>query len=150
LIEDVKTHIFKRVVNYHETDAMGIVHHSNHIKYFEEARVDFLRAKDILHEHSPQGPYSFAVIRLQTEYRKPARFPDQLEVHLQAHSEGVRVRFRYALYRSTVDHGLELLATGDTELAALGPNGKVARLPQSMTEIFTQTGWQGSWPPPQS
>ena len=30
--------VFKRRVAYHETDALGVVHHSNHIKYFEEAR----------------------------------------------------------------------------------------------------------------
>lgn len=27
---------------YYETDRMGIVHHSNHIRYFEEARIDFM------------------------------------------------------------------------------------------------------------
>ena len=31
-------------VQYYETDGMGIVHHSNYIRWFEEARVDLLGA----------------------------------------------------------------------------------------------------------
>ena len=30
---------YSRSVNYYETDQMGIVHHSNYIRYFEEARL---------------------------------------------------------------------------------------------------------------
>ena len=30
-------------VQYYETDQMGIVHHSNYIRWFEEARIDWMR-----------------------------------------------------------------------------------------------------------
>lgn len=33
---------YSRKINYYETDAMRIVHHSNYIRWFEEARIDFL------------------------------------------------------------------------------------------------------------
>ena len=33
---------YTRKVAYYETDQMGIVHHSNYIRWFEEARIDFL------------------------------------------------------------------------------------------------------------
>ena len=39
---DEKGLAYKRQVNYYETDKMGIVHHSNYIRFFEEARIDFL------------------------------------------------------------------------------------------------------------
>ena len=35
-------HIYKRKVNYYETDAMQIVHHSNYIRFLEEARISFM------------------------------------------------------------------------------------------------------------
>ena len=35
---------FERKANYYETDQMGIVHHSNYIRWFEEARLEMLRA----------------------------------------------------------------------------------------------------------
>ena len=34
---------FERRINYYETDRMGIVHHSNYIRYLEEARSFWLR-----------------------------------------------------------------------------------------------------------
>ena len=34
--------IYRRRANYYETDQMGIVHHSNHIRYFEEARLYYM------------------------------------------------------------------------------------------------------------
>ena len=34
--------IFERKINYYETDRMGVVHHSNYIRFLEEARCDWL------------------------------------------------------------------------------------------------------------
>lgn len=35
--------IFERTINYYETDKMGITHHSNYIRFLEEARCEFLK-----------------------------------------------------------------------------------------------------------
>ena len=34
---------YVRYANYYETDKMGIVHHSNHIRWMEEARLDYMK-----------------------------------------------------------------------------------------------------------
>ena len=34
--------LYEHKVQYYETDKMGIVHHSNYIRWMEEARIDFL------------------------------------------------------------------------------------------------------------
>ena len=41
--------IYDRSINYYETDQMGIVHHSNYIRYFEEARLDMMEGRIILY-----------------------------------------------------------------------------------------------------
>ena len=33
---------YQHKVQYYETDQMGIVHHSNYIRWFEEARTDYM------------------------------------------------------------------------------------------------------------
>ena len=38
----MKTFICTHKAQYYETDQMGIIHHSNYIRWFEEARVGFL------------------------------------------------------------------------------------------------------------
>ena len=38
----VNEFIFERKINYYETDRMGVVHHSNYIRFLEEARCALL------------------------------------------------------------------------------------------------------------
>ena len=38
--------MYQHKVQYYETDKMGIVHHSNYIRWMEEARIDFLDSID--------------------------------------------------------------------------------------------------------
>jgi acyl-CoA thioester hydrolase len=72
----------QRRVRFHETDAMGVVHHASYLRYLEDARVDFLRQIG--------RPYSalrdvdgieFAVIAIELAYRAPLRFDELFEVH---------------------------------------------------------------------
>ena len=60
---------YRHIVQYYETDKMGITHHSNYIRWMEEARIDFLRqiGWDVYSEHgfiNPEGK----LIRLKREY----------------------------------------------------------------------------------
>ena len=41
-MERMKMKPYIHKVNYYETDKMGITHHSNYVRFMEEARVDFL------------------------------------------------------------------------------------------------------------
>ena len=72
----------QRRVRFHETDAMGVVHHASYLRYLEDARVDYLRQLG--------RPYStlrdvdrieFAVIGIDLSYRLPLQFDEVFEVH---------------------------------------------------------------------
>jgi acyl-CoA thioester hydrolase len=72
----------QRRVRFHETDAMGVVHHASYLLYLEDARVDLLRELG--------RPYStlrdvdrieFAVIGLELSYRVPLQFDELFVVH---------------------------------------------------------------------
>jgi acyl-CoA thioester hydrolase len=72
----------QRRVRFHETDAMGVVHHASYLRYLEDARVDFLRQLG--------RPYStlrdvdgieFAVIGIELSYRAPLQFDELFDVH---------------------------------------------------------------------
>ena len=135
---------FKKRVAYHETDAMGVVHHSNYIRYFEEARVDWLREKNLIHIHAPRGPFTFAVVDVTAQYLKSARFDDEIEIFLDVTLTGLRIQFRYAIW-------LERLAcwisTGTTGLVPLNESMRPARLPAEAVAIFRAETGEGPWPP---
>ena len=69
-------------VRFAETDAMGIVHHSRYIPYFEEARVEYLR--HIGHPYTlwHDKGVDAAVLEVFVQYRQALRFDDVIDVHL--------------------------------------------------------------------
>lgn len=148
MTDDSKAGLFKfpRRVAYHETDAMGVVHHSNHIKYFEEARVEWLRKKGLIEIHTPYGPYTFAVLHLENRYFKMARFDDELEVWVQSRLQGAKIHFQYALWSKRL---AAVIADGKTTLVPLNEQMRPAKLPPAVVELYARERWDEIWPPQQ-
>lgn len=67
-------------VRYYETDQMGIVHHSNYIRYFECGRADLLEKVGLpLHKIEASG-VMIPVVAVECRYRIPARLGDKLRI----------------------------------------------------------------------
>ena len=69
---EIKTYQHK--VQYYETDCMGIVHHSNYIRWFEEARTDFLEQLGIGYDKMEQMGILSPVVSVGCEYKTMAKF----------------------------------------------------------------------------
>ncbi len=70
----------KKRIYYHDTDCGGVVYYANYLKYFEEARTEYFRAKGIeLCGLSEKGTF-FVVASVDIKYKSPARYADELEV----------------------------------------------------------------------
>src|ERR1700721_337572 len=67
-----------------ETDAMGIIHHAAYLPYLEEARVAYLRHLGHPYEEVRRQGHNFAVLEVAVQYRRPLRFDELVDVHLQA------------------------------------------------------------------
>jgi acyl-CoA thioester hydrolase len=135
---------YKRRVAYHETDAMGVAHHANYIKFFEEARVNWLRDEGLIEIHAPQGPFTFAVVDLDCQFKKPCTFEDEIEVVVDARLEGARIVFRYAIW---LVRTAAWIATGKTTLVPLTADLRPARLPASVRTLLSRTTQAVAWPP---
>lgn len=122
---------FSRRVAYYETDAMGVVHHSNYIRYFEDARVDWMRACGLIAYHAPAGDFVFAVHELNCNFRRPLKFNDLFSVSVDARLDGVRIRLSYVI----TCEGREI-ADGATVLVPLDAGFKPARLPEAARALF--------------
>lgn len=119
--------LFQREVAFHETDLMGVVHHSNYLKYFEEARVHWLRAIGLEAFHVPQGDLIIAVLATSCEHHRPLFFRDLLRVRLRIQLEGAKLRFFYQLYSQAF--GEELVAEGMSLHIPVNRDRKVVRFP---------------------
>lgn len=131
-------------VAFHDTDTMGVVHHSNYIRYFEEARVAWLRERGLIELHQPMGPWAFAVIELDCRYIKPARFEDELVTRVEGIVKGLRLKFRYAIWSKRLE---SWICTGHTILVPLNKDLRPTRLPEAVLQQFGAESWSETWPP---
>ena len=65
---------------YYETDRMGIIHHSNYIRWMEEARNDFLSKIGYSYSRMESEGITSPVVSVSCEYRSPVRFDDAVEI----------------------------------------------------------------------
>lgn len=120
-------------VRFAETDAMGIVHHSRYLPYFEETRVAYLR--HIGHPYTAwqaEGLES-AVLECFVQYRLPLRFDEVVTVHTRL-AEATRTTFQMT-YLLTVD--AEVRATGVTVHGLITADGRPTRLPAWLAAFVT-------------
>jgi acyl-CoA thioester hydrolase len=117
-------------VPFYETDAMGVVHHSNFVRYLELARVTWLDTHDRPYVEYVRDGYHFATTRVEVDYRHPVRFDEVVEVCAWAEwVRGASLRIAY-----TLRVGDTLVALAATEHAAVNPDGRAVRIPRERRE----------------
>ena len=67
---------------YVDTDQMGIVHHSNYIKYYEEARSAFMRHLGVSYADMESSGVVMPILKVESNYLRPARYDDLLTVRI--------------------------------------------------------------------
>jgi acyl-CoA thioester hydrolase len=83
-------------VAYVDTDAAGVVHHSQYLRYLEQARVELQRA--VGHDYrrfERERGLALPVVEVHLRYRAPARFDDLLDVTTWC-TRGSRARLVFA------------------------------------------------------
>src|SRR5882672_4275168 len=90
-------------VRYPEVDAMGFVHHSRYLQYFEMGRVELLRSMGHAYVDLERQGVLFVVVKVECRYKAPARYDEELtlltRVVKQTH---VRFDHAYELRRGSV------------------------------------------------
>ena len=91
-------HTYQHEVKYYECDRMGITHHSNYVRFMEEARVDYLDQLGYGFDRiEAEGVFS-PVVSVQCNYKSPTTFKDviDIEVTIKLLSE-MRFEFNYLM-----------------------------------------------------
>jgi acyl-CoA thioester hydrolase len=101
-----------RKANYYETDQMGIIHHSNYIRWFEEARVDFMEQAGFGYDEATLKGIDFALTGLSCEYKSMVRFGETVQIAANI-SELTNARMYVSYEVRDVKTG-ELRTTGET------------------------------------
>ncbi len=120
-------------VNFYDTDAMAVVHHSNYIRWFEIGRVEFLRAAGITLTEMMDDGYVFPITEVSAKYVNSAYFDDELIIETTPVAlTKAKMAFSYRVLRKSDD---TLLVTGFTQnVFTSKETGKITRLPAKYYE----------------
>jgi acyl-CoA thioester hydrolase len=114
-------------VRFVETDMMGVVHHSNHFRWFEMARVEYLRQAGVLLLDLMAQDIVFPITDVSCQYKASARFDDWLLIHAKLSDlSRAKMVFTYEIVRECDN---TLLAIGRTQNVFTDGSGRIIRLP---------------------
>ena len=120
-------------VQYYETDRMGITHHSNYIRWMEEARVDLLTQIGWPLEKLEGMGLFIPVVALDCRYKHPTTFADRVSVTVTPVKwGGARMTLGYEMRK---EDG-KLVCTASSEHCFLDPTGRIVRLQRDFPEVF--------------
>ena len=125
--------IYKRKPFYYETDKMGIVHHSNYIRWFEEARIYFMEQMGYPYDRmEAEGTIIPVVVSVNCEYKRMTRFGDELEIEVSISKyNSATLECSYEVRNSLTG---ELCAVGSSSHCFLNPDGRPCILKRTNKE----------------
>jgi len=111
-------------VYYEDTDSGGVVYYANYLKFMERARTELLRSIGYEQDQLQQElGIIFAVHSANIQYKKPARFNDELNVVTSITSLGkASIHFKQSVFLETSQHAgstTGLLSDADIKIACL-------------------------------
>jgi len=120
------------VVRYSETDQMQFVHHSNYLKYFEMARLDWLSSLSISYAEMEKAGILMPVVSAALYFKKPLFFGDHFKVGVQLKKTPMAtLDFDYQI----VNQHNEEICTGSTVLTFLSSKtNRPTRCPKILLE----------------
>lgn len=114
-------------VRFYETDMMGVVHHTNHIRWFEMGRVEYLRQAGVDLNELMAEDILFPIKKVSCEYIESVTFDDELILETTMPSVSrAQMTFNYILRRKRDG---ALIAKGSTQNVFINmKTGKIIRL----------------------
>ena len=127
-------------VRYYETDQMGVIHHSNYIRWFEESRVYFLEQIGLSYDKLENNGILIPVLGVSCEYKSSVRFHDKVIILPKVtFFNGFKMTIRYQVV-DNLNHTLK--AQGESNHCFVNQDFKPISIKKSYKEIYEiLTAW---------
>lgn len=124
---------YQRKVHYYETDQMGIVHHSNYIKWFEEARIDMMEKMGLGYEVMEAEGIMSPVLSIQADYLRMMHFRDLFSVKCFIKEyNGIKLTVGYEV----INEGTQMVhSRGTTKHCFIDKSGRPLSLKQAQPKF---------------
>ena len=119
-------------IYYHDTDAGGVVYYANYLKYFEEARTEVFKEKEIdIYKLSKQN-ILFAVRKVEVDYKTPARYADTLTIFTQIS----KIKNASLEFIQSIERNNETLVKARTQMVCVNSNFVPQVIPREVAQCL--------------
>lgn len=116
---------YTHYVQYYETDKMGITHHSNYIRWMEEARVDFLAQIGWDYARLESEGIISPVVGVSCRYKHSSTFAETITISVSiAEYSGIKLKIKYTM---TNEKG-EKVCEGESEHCFVNAEGRIVMI----------------------
>ncbi|MGD0021990.1 MAG: thioesterase family protein [Smithellaceae bacterium] len=128
-------------VIYADTDAMGIVYHTNYIKWFEVGRNELMRQLGIAYKEMEELGFNLPLTKVSCHYFLPAKYDNVLTIETQIdYIKRASMKFNSYIWD---EDKKTLLVEGYTVHACTNAEGKIRRIPPQILELLKKYNIKG-------
>ena len=133
---ELKIRPYEHHAKYYETDQMGIIHHSNYVKWMEEARLDLMDQIGLNYKQMEEMEIISPVLSISVDYHSMVRFDDTVIIQTKlVKYNGIKMEVEYVMTDKATG---ELRTTARSSHCFLNRSGKPISLKRSYPEIDTK------------
>ena len=97
--ENIKIVPYEHHTKYHETDQQGIIHHSNYVKWMEDARMNLMEQLGLGYKQMETMWLMSPVLSMSIEFRSVVKFDDTVVIDTQLIAyDGYKMEIAYRIY----------------------------------------------------
>lgn len=124
---------YQHKVQYYETDKMGITHHSNYIRWMEEARTVFLEEYGWPYDKMEEAGIFSPVTAVDCRYKVSTTYADVIDITISVlEFKGVKLILKYEMKKQDG----QLACEGSSEHCFLNAEGKFIRLQKEHPQLY--------------
>lgn len=124
---------YRHQIQYYETDQMGVVHHSNYIRWMEEARIYYMGQVGLDYIKMEENSLISPVHNIECKYIKPSRFGESIDIYMKLEEfKGVKIKLYYEM-KNLQD---EIICIARSETCFVDKDMKPIRLKKDYPHIY--------------
>lgn len=130
----MQTKPYLRKAFYYETDQMGVIHHSNYIRWFEEARLHFLDEIGIPYDKIEESGIMIPVLSVTSNFHEFVKYKEEVRIEVKITAfNGVRMTIEYLVYNNETN---KLCNTGISTHCFIDNNYRPVRLKSNYPDLY--------------
>ena len=124
---------YKVKIYYEDTDAGGVVYYANYLKYLERARSEAIYSLGLTNANLQKDHDTLIIVKsCNIEYKKPAKFEDELEIISSILS---KTKTSFTMLQ-IIKKNEEIISEATVQLVTVNKEGKPIKIPEILSNLL--------------